>query len=375
MLKVYNSKRNWKMLQKLWSFRSIQTFFSYGFCNFISTGFVYFDEEWVKQALALNEDRTESKEKFILGTMLYSILNHQFNISFPDYVINRMAEEGKIFHVNELKENPYIKNIKIPSLKEGSFEFSQNKFKKYEIFVCDGFYDELINIVLPVIGYIDEEFEFPVLLEKNKVWMAITPSEIVTMQKDIDKAHGKVLTLGCGLGYYAYMTAIKENVESVTIIEKSPEVISLFKKYILPQFSDVKNKITIIEADAIEFMENLEDGKYDYCFADIWESSIDIAPYLKLKPLEKKFKNMECGYWLEFNMIASNIQSLLLMFMTDGFEYKSKMNNLPPQLEPIKKFVEEIYKKDVYIKEPEIIKYYINPYNIIEAINQKYQSE
>ena len=88
------------------------------------------------------------------------------------------------------------------------------------------------------------------------------------------------------------MTAIKENVESVTIIEKSPEVISLFKKYILPQFSAVKNKITIIEADAIEFMENLEDGKYDYCFADIWESNINIAPYLKLKPLEKKFKNM-----------------------------------------------------------------------------------
>ena len=136
-----------------------------------------------------------------------------------------------------------------------------------------------------------------------------------------------------------------------------------------------KNKITIIEADAIKFMENLEDGKYDYCFADIWESNIDIAPYLKLKPLEKKFKHMECGYWLEFNMIASNIPSLLLMFMTDGFEYKSKMNNLPPQLEPIKKFVEEVYKKDVYIKEPEIIKYYINHYNIIEAINQKYQSE
>ena len=51
------------------------------------------------------------------------------------------------------------------------------------------------------------------------------------------------------------------------------------------------------------------------------------------------------------------------------------MNNLPPQLEPLKKFVEEVYKKDVYIKEPEIIKYYINPYNIIAMINQKYQSE
>ena len=375
MLKVYNSRKNWKMLQKLWASRNIQNFFAYEFCNFLNTEFVFFEEDWVKHKLELIKDKKGNKEKLILGVMLYSILKNQFNESLPPYVINRMVEEGKIFHVDELEENPYIKNIKIPSLKEGSFEFFQNKFKKYEFFDCDSFYDELINTVFPVIGYIDDEFEFPVLSENNKVWMSITPSEIVTMQKDIDKAHGKVLTLGCGLGYYAYMVAIKENVESVTIIEKSPEVISLFEKYILPQFGDVKNKITIIEADAIEFMENLEDGKYDFCFADIWKSNIDIAPYLKLKPLEKKFKNMECAYWLEFHIIASNIQPYLLMFMTDEFEYKSKMTNLPPQVEPIIKFVEEVYKKDVYIKNPEIIKHHINPYNIIEAINQKYQYE
>ena len=43
----------------------------------------------------------------------------------------------------------------------------------------------------------------------------------------------------------------------------------LFEKHILPQFEN-KEKITVVKADAIEFMKNISDGEYDYCFADIW---------------------------------------------------------------------------------------------------------
>lgn len=374
MLKVFKSKRNWKMLQQLWSSRTVQNLFAYDFCNFLNTENIYFEEEWVNQSLELNKDRKESKEKIVLGAMLYSLLESLFDIALPDYIIQRIIEEGKIFHVNELNENPYMKNIKIHPVTEGKFELSQNKYKKYELFTCDVFYEEPVNIVFPVVGYIDDDFNFPVLSENNKVWMSITPSEIITMQKDIDKAHGKVLTLGCGLGYFAYMAAIKENVESVTIVEKSSAVISLFKKHILPQFGEVKDKIKIIEDDAIDFMNDLEDEKYDFCFADIWENNIDIEPYLKLKLLEKKFKKMEISYWLEFHMVAYNIQSLLLMLITDEFEYKSKLDNIYPRFELIKKFVENVYEKDIYMKNPEDIKYHLNPYNIIRTINQRFKT-
>lgn len=55
----------------------------------------------------------------------------------------------------------------------------------------------------------------------------------------------------------------------MTIIEKETEIIDLFNSYILPQFAH-KDKITVIQADAFEYMSTLDDGQFDYCFADIW---------------------------------------------------------------------------------------------------------
>lgn len=147
--------------------------------------------------------------------------------------------------------------------------------------------------------------------------MTISPSEIETIQPHIDACSGKVLTLGCGLGYFAYMASLKENVSEVTIIERSPEVIKLFTEHILPQFEN-KDKIHIIQADAIEYISKLEDGKFDYCFADIWDGPAQIEVYLQVKLLGNKFKKMKISYWIEDAIVqalcigASEMMSLLM---------------------------------------------------------------
>ena len=74
--------------------------------------------------------------------------------------------------------------------------------------------------------------------------MSVTPNEVYTVQPAIDNAKGKVLTLGCGMGYFAYMASLKEEVESITIIELEQDVIDLFENSILPQFEN-KDKIYI----------------------------------------------------------------------------------------------------------------------------------
>ena len=55
--------------------------------------------------------------------------------------------------------------------------------------------------------------------------MLVTPNEVHTMKADIEKAHGKVLTYGLGLGYFPFMTSRKEEVTSVTVVERSSDVI------------------------------------------------------------------------------------------------------------------------------------------------------
>ena len=93
------------------------------------------------------------------------------------------------------------------------------------------------------------------------------------------------------------MAAEKDSVNSVTIIEKEKDVIDLFTKFILPQFPH-KEKITIVQADALDYMQQLEDGTFDYCFADIWIGNDDIILYMKLKKICERFNGLQ-KYFME----------------------------------------------------------------------------
>ena len=63
--------------------------------------------------------------------------------------------------------------------------------------------------------------------------MTLTPVDLDTSVDAIRAAFGRVVTFGLGLGYYAYMVSEKAEVESITVVEKSEEIIKLFKKHIL----------------------------------------------------------------------------------------------------------------------------------------------
>lgn len=121
------------------------------------------------------------------------------------------------------------------------------------------------------------------------------------------------------MSYYAYMVSENEDVNHVTIVEKEPEVIELFNTFILPQFAH-KDKITVIQADAFEYMENLEYRIFDYCFADIWISNADTIPYFKLKQICKKFKQTKIVYWIEDALIATIIGFVYVIILEEFYK-------------------------------------------------------
>ena len=195
---------------------------------------------------------------------------------------------------NKYENNLYYKNISFRNIKSNKWSFKYESYKPYEAFVFNDL-RSINNKLYPCIGYFKEEYKYPVVLENNREWMLITPNEIETMEKPINEATGNVLTYGLGLGYYAYMVSMKEDVKTVTIIEKDKEIIELFSKYILPQFK-YKDKIKIINMDAFEYF--IKDIYYDFVFVDIWHDPSDgIDLYLKFKSLEKK--NIKYSYWIE----------------------------------------------------------------------------
>lgn len=221
------------------------------------------------------------------------LFNHYFN-----YMIHHLD-------TNEYYNNPYYKNIKIPTIKIGNSELKYEKYKPFEGFVCDDIIKTEEGRQIPQIGFFDTEFIFPAVLENERIWMTVTPNEIETMKEAVDQAFGNVLAFGLGLGYYAYMISEKEHVESITVVESNEDVIHLFKQYILPQFNNA-GKINIIKADAFEFARKyLPEGNYDFVFTDLWHDVSDgIDMYLKMKHYESFSPNTVFTYWIEKSILC-----------------------------------------------------------------------
>ena len=215
-----------------------------------------------------------------------------FEEYFPDMV--------HLLKNKDYENNPYLKNIKIPTKKLGKWELCYKTYVPYQAFVFDDPKITRDGKIIPQIGFFEKEFSYPAVLESGTEWMLITPNEINTMLAPISGAHGKVLTYGLGLGYFAYMVSEKESVSSVTIVERDKNAISLFRDIILPQMPR-KDKINIICDDAFYFAETrLADSDFDFVFADIWHDPSDGVPaYKRLKETEKYLPSADFSYWIE----------------------------------------------------------------------------
>ena len=296
-----------------------------------------------------------------------------------DFFMNSLLNEGRVFDVSEIQDNPYVKDIDFKDRRSGDFEFRYHSFMPYELDIYD-IPRKIIeyDVDIPRISCFTEKVEYPVIFQNSikSTWMSVSPNEINTMKQPIRNAKGKVLTLGCGMGYFAYMASLKADVESITIVEREQSVIDLFTSFILPQFK-TKDKITVIKDDAIEYMMNLEDGLYDYCFADIWIGVMDFEPYIETKEVCKRFRKMRMEYWIEdaFGILLS---SHIYIEMLKAFSYNinvplGNMNdNEFPIPENEKKLADYVARlvENVDIEKPEHIDYYLTPRNITSLLDR-----
>lgn len=211
--------------------------------------------------------------------------------------------------------DPYYKTIKINSIKDKEYFLGNIKYHPYQSFAYDDalvvnndYYREISRI-----GYLDQEISFSAIIKDNVIWMSNTPNEILTMKASIERSFGKVITFGLGLGYYPFMCSLKDNVESVTIIEFDENIIKLFKKHLLPLFPH-KEKIKIIHADAFEYLKkNNINELFDFAYMDIWHDGEDGLPlYIKFKYFEEN-KKCKIEYWLEDSIICMARRCLLVV--------------------------------------------------------------
>lgn len=269
---------------------------------------------------ALTEDGDISREVAI-GALLSEI----FGLSFDDaedrrIIMDYITPSIRLLDAKKYTENPYYKNISLENRALGNWEIRKEKYEPYQAVICDDMIigDDLTEI--PPLGFFTEEFHFPAILENGNEWMTLTPVDLDTCEEAIDAARGKVVTFGLGLGYFAYMAAQKDEVESVTVVELSEDVIRLFESYILPQMKN-RHKIRIVKSDAFEYAERvMPRERFDVAFVDTWRDASDGAPmYSRMKALEHLSPNTEFLYWVE-GFLRSRLRAERFSEIFDKYE-------------------------------------------------------
>lgn len=220
---------------------------------------------------------------------------------------------------DEYSSNPYYKTIRPNSKKEGDVYLNYHHYEPNQGFVYDEIScDEKYFGEHTPFAFFSKKFSFLALDEKDSTWMSVTPHEINTMKEPIKQAHGHVITLGLGLGYFAFMASNKEDVSKVTIIEMNERIIDIFQKQILPLFPH-KEKIEIIHGDAYSFLDSSFEG--DFLFADLWHMPEDGLPmYVKLLPYEEKHPSTTFSYWIEKSMLALLRRAIMILIDEEMLE-------------------------------------------------------
>ena len=210
----------------------------------------------------------------------------------------RLFAEARLLDADEFERDPYLQNIAVADDADGDILLTTSSYSRGEIFQYD-MPDFAAPLVVPKLGFFTREVRFPAIYEDGVPWVSVCPSEINSMSPDIPAAHGRVLVLGLGLGYYAYRVSELAAVDSVTVVEINPKIAAIFRRRILPQFPHAA-KVTVAEADAFDFLASLRGGEFDFCYADIWEGVLDGArAYLRIKPHEKRLEGTRFRYWIE----------------------------------------------------------------------------
>lgn len=249
------------------------------------------DIKRVKRYIGMGEE-----EKSAVISSIFDYLEMNDDEEGIRFVFPYLSEGLEKLDYDEYANNEYAKTV----TKEGQYKdcsLTYLAYAPYQTFAADDIslngYKENNHI-----GYFDKELKYLALLKNKDIWMSLNPNEIKTMAPYIKKAQGDVLVLGLGMGYVAFMMALKKEVKSVTIIEKDSNVINIFNNLIWPNFKN-KNKIQIINDDAINYLKRKQ-NKYNYIFADLWHSPDDGLPlFVEIKKINK---TIDC--WLETSMYA-----------------------------------------------------------------------
>jgi hypothetical protein len=155
------------------------------------------------------------------------------------------------------------------------------------------------------------------LTRDGDTWMSLTPLEIESQAIGVHYASGHVAIFGLGMGWVAAVTAMRDSVTRVTVIERDPDVIALHAE--LDLFARLPGgagaKIRIVEGDALEWRP---DAPVDLLMPDIWLWLVSDGRVEEVRQMQANVAATKVYFWGQEMEIARHARALGIDLDTAG---------------------------------------------------------
>ena len=170
------------------------------------------------------------------------------------------------------------------------------------------------------------------LTEDDGVWMSDLPIELNDMREQLDSARprGHVLVGGLGLGIIAKWAARMPNVKSVTVVERSRDVIKLVHQPSDPFFVE--------RADIYEYLKSA--GCYDTYLLDTWQGTNEGTWWTEVMPARRIIANRfgarpRVTCWAENQMLGQCAKSAAAQGGFNWYLRSAPQTSIDPHDRPI----------------------------------------
>ncbi len=146
------------------------------------------------------------------------------------------------------------------------------------------------------------------LTRDGETWMSLTPLELESQAIGVHYASGHVAIFGLGMGWVAAVTAMRDSVARVTVVERDPDVIALHAD--LDLFARLPggagDKIRIVECDALAWRP---DAAVDLLMPDIWLPLVSDGRVEEVRRMQANVAAAKVYFWGQEMEIARHARA------------------------------------------------------------------
>lgn len=200
-------------------------------------------------------------------------IKHQ-SVSWKDVVMPRRAGERIVIEAKTYTPDYTIFDVK-PGPLRGEDPATYRRYKNWEY--RHAVVPRGLSLSIPLLRtenpprvWFTDDVVIPVINESQRVWMSLTPSEILSQRPGLKFCQGEVVVGGLGLGWFLSEVAKNPRVTKITVVERDADLLDWFGNDLCKRLG-----VTVVCEDIWMYMRRQKPNTTTRYALDIWRDCFD----------------------------------------------------------------------------------------------------